>query len=879
MERFFWRLIVFMGLLCLNQMMLAQDLRKIVSVDYTNKSLKEILTDFSVKHEIQFSYDESLISVDKKLTVKIAIMPLHFVLDELCKQSNLKWEQISRNIVLKPFKSPHPKGKKLSQTIRGKVLDKESKEPLIGVSIRLITSDSVRTATTDQNGYFRIADVPIGRQDLIFSYMGFEEQAVSQLLVGSVKEIVLTVEMVEKYNALGEVVVSAGYNKHAPLNEMAMISARSFTVEETSRYAAGNFDPARMAQNFAGVTIGDDIGNEIIIRGNSPKGLLWRLEGIEISNPNHFGEEGSSAGGISMISANVLSTSDFYTGAFPAEYGNALSGVFDLQFRKGNSEKKEYAFMLGVLGAEFSMEGPFSKQKGSSFLFNYRYSTLAILEKIGVNPAGDNPTPKYQDLAFNLYWPTKSPGSFSVFGILGYSYQHGIAVRDSLQWDSYQDKFNRRNGYSSANVGFKHLKMLNNRAYLKNIVSASYSNIIDKADTLDHDYHVNVYGRDRFNNTAFRYSGLLNYKIDKSNTIRTGLVASILRFDLNSKSYKKSLGRLSEFINERQGTYILEGYGQWKHQLQEQLSLNTGVHISYFGLSNDVSLEPRIGLRYTPSLTNVFNFAVGVHSRIEPLALYFGKNELIDGSVNPTNENLKATKALHLVAGYQHRFTENLKLKLETYYQHLYDVPVTINSEINFSALNMTDAYFIYSRNYGALSNKGKGRNYGVELTLERTFSHGYYLLFTSSIYKSEFANIRDQYFPTVFSGDFSSNLLFGKEVKVGPKNILAFNGKVLLNGGRRYTPLNITESIKDDSPIYYEEKVNSLQAPMYSRIDASLKYRVDNPRITHTIFFDVQNIFNRKNTRELYYNGDIKNIDTLFYAGILPTFNYKIEF
>lgn len=475
--------------------------------------------------------------------------------------------------------------------------------------------------------------------------------------------------------------------------------------------------------------------------------------------------------------------------------------------------------------------------------------------------------------------PTKKSGNFSVFGILGYSYQRGIAVRDSLEWDSFQDKFNKRNAYSSASVGIKHLKMLNNKAYLKNIISASYSNITDKADTLDNDYNVNVYGRDRFNNTALRYSGLLNYKIDNSNTIRTGLVASFLHFDLNSKSYKKSLGKLSEFINERQGTYLLEGYGQWKHQLREQLSLNTGIHISYFGLSNDISVEPRIGLKYNPSLANVFNFSVGIHNRIEPLALYYGKNELIDGSVNKTNENLRTTKALHLVAGYQHSFTENLKLKLETYYQHLYDVPVTTDSEINFSALNMTDAYFIYSRNYGALSNKGKGRNYGVELTLERMFAYSYYLLFTSSVYKSEFANLQGQYFPTVFSGDFSSNLLFGKELKVGPKNILAFNGKILLNGGRRYTPLNVSESIKNDYPIYDEEKVNSLRAPMYSRIDVSLKYRVDNPRITHTIFFDVQNVLNRKNIREMYYNGDKKDIDTLFYAGIIPTFNYKIEF
>lgn len=879
MEKKFWRSIVFMGLLCLNQMTFAQNLRQIISVDYNHKPLKEILDDLRVKHGIQFSYDESQIPVDKKLTVKIAIMPVHYILDEICNQSNLKWQQVSKNIVLKPLVSPVSKGKKLSQTIRGKVVDKESKEPLIGVSVSVLLTEPMKTGVTDQNGEFRLDDVAIGRQDLAFSYMGFEKLILQQLLVGSVKELVLTVEMVEKYNSLGEVVVSAGINREAPLNEMAMISARSFTVEETSRYAAGNFDPARMAQNFAGVTIGDDVGNEIVIRGNSPKGLLWRLEGIEISNPNHFGEEGSSAGGISMISSNVLSTSDFYTGAFPAEYGNALSGVFDLQFRKGNSEKREHAFMLGILGTEFSMEGPFSKQSGASYLFNYRYSTLALLEKIGVNPAGDNPTPKYQDLAFNIHMPTKKSGSFSLFGILGYSYQHGIAEKDSLKWDSYQDKFNRRNSYTSASMGIKHLTMINSRTYLKNIISASYSNIIDNADTLDTDYQLNIYGRDRFNNSAFRYSGLLNYKVSNNSTIRTGLMASLINFDFKSMSYKKNLGKLSEYIDEKQSTYLLEGYGQWKYQMNEKLNLNTGVHISYFGLSNDISIEPRVGLGYLHNSKNSFNLALGIHSRIEPLALYYGKNELADGSVNTTNENLRTTKALHLIAGYQHSFTNNLKLKLETYYQYLYDVPITTDPAVNFSALNMRDAYFIYSRNYGELSNKGKGRNYGIEITLERMFANSYYFLLTSSVYKSDFANIRNQYFPTVFSGDFSTNFLFGKEVKVGRKNVLAFNGKVLLNGGRRYSPLNTQESIKNDYPVYYEEQVNSLQAPVYSRIDMSLRYRVDNPKITHTLYLDVQNVLNKSNVREIYYNGDKKEIDTLLYTGIIPTINYKIEF
>ncbi|RRN77145.1 hypothetical protein EIM50_21100 [Pseudoxanthomonas sp. SGD-10] len=535
--------------------------------------------------------------------------------------------------------------------------------------------------------------------------------------------------------------------------------------------------------------------------------------------------------------------------------------------------------MAGILGTEFSFEGPFSAKSAASYLVNYRYSTLALLEKVGINPAGDNPTPKYQDLAFNLNLPTAKAGNFSLFGILGYSYQNGIASKDSLLWDSYQDKFNRRNSYSSASVGLKNLKTVGSNGYVKNILALSWSDIKDRADTLDYNYQANVYGRDRFLNYTLRYSGMFNYKSNAANTFRTGITASYMDFNFKSLSYKHHLGRLSEFINTKGNTFLLEGFGQWKHQFTESLNLNTGFHLSYFGLSKDLSFEPRIGLAYHISKKNLINLAAGVHSRVEPIALYFGQNEQEDGSYSASNGNLRLTKAAHFIAGYQYSFNKDVKLKVESYYQHLFDVPVTLAH--NFSALNTGDAYFIYSRNYGELVNQGKGRNYGVELTLERMFARSYYVLFTSSLYKAEFSNSEGQYFLSTYSGNYSANLLFGKEIRVGlnGKNAFSFNGKVLLNGGRRYTPLNTEASIAEDYPVYYDDQMNSLKAPAYSRFDVSFNYRVSNPKVSHIFYLDIQNILNRLNTRELYYNPDKKNIDTLYYSGIIPTINYKIEF
>ena len=166
-----------------------------------------------------------------------------------------------------------------------------------------------------------------------------------------------------------------------------------------------------MAANFAGVLTSRDNRNDIIIRGNSPIGVQYRLNGIKITNPNHFGAEGTTGGPITMLNTNLLANSDFLTGAFPAEYGNALAGVFDLKLRTGNSEKHEYWAQMGFNGLEFGLEGPFSKKTAATYLAAYRYSLTDIIEKMGVKL---KESARYQDLSFNLNFPTKKNRGFYI---------------------------------------------------------------------------------------------------------------------------------------------------------------------------------------------------------------------------------------------------------------------------------------------------------------------------------------------------------------------------------------------------------------------------------------------------------------------------------
>ena len=244
-------------------------------------------------------------------------------------------------------------------TLRGTVTDRISGLPLAAATVLL---DQETHVVTDSAGNFRFASVSVGVHRLSVSYAGYNPVILEAVSVSSGKEMVLVLSLETSIREEAEVRVKSKSRRNLPLNEMSLVSARAFSVEETQKYAATVNDPLRMATAFPGVMTADDGGNQIIVRGNSPAGLLWRMEGMDIPNPNHFSNAGATGGGISILSAQLLSNSDFVTGAFAPEYGNALSAVFDLKLRKGNNEQAEYTAQAGVLGLNLAAEGPFSKK-------------------------------------------------------------------------------------------------------------------------------------------------------------------------------------------------------------------------------------------------------------------------------------------------------------------------------------------------------------------------------------------------------------------------------------------------------------------------------------------------------------------------------------
>lgn len=763
----------------------------------------------------------------------------------------------------------------LTQTIKGTVTDRSSGLTLPGVTIKLISVNPFIAAVSDSSGVFRLTGAPVGRHTVEISYTGYQTTTLSDVLVTTGKETELNVELEPQNKQLNGVAINATSGKR-PLNSMAMASARSFSPEETNRYAGGFFDPARMAQSFAGVVAGGD-NNEIVVRGNSPKSLEWRLEGIEIVNPNHFSNEGAAGGSMSMLNSAVLGTSDFYTGGLPAEYSNADAGVFDLRFRKGNTDKNEYSFSIGVLGAGATLEGPFKKGGKASYLISYRYSSLDLLEKTGLLGLSGG-VPKYQDLSFNFVFPTKTAGTFSLFGIGGLSNLDITAKRDFNTWKERDDGSNFINNYGAGSIGFKHVYSFNNKLYMTNVISYNNEGSNGTTDTLTHEYASSLTQKNRYDNTAIRYAGTVNYQPGAADHIRAGINAGLLGFNLYDLEYQQDTHRLQQLLNQTGNAGTFDGFIEDKHDFGNGLTINAGLHSNYFDLIKSWTIEPRIGLNYRLPANQLLSLAVGSYSRLESLSYYFAQNP---NSSGVTNNHLEPTKSAETVIGYEKLFDGNLKFKTEVYYQYLYDVPVSADPADNFSLLNVSDNSNIGSADYTSLVNKGKGKNYGIEFSLEKSLSAGYYFIFTTTLSDSRFTALSGQEYNTTFDSKFAANMLVGKEwaASKNKKNLFGLNAKFIYAGGRKYSPINLAESLKLNEQVIDETKINTLTADPYIRVDFSASYRINGKRAAHYILLDIQNLLNRQNNIGLFYNPSKHIIEKDKWIGIVPTLTYRIEF
>lgn len=757
-----------------------------------------------------------------------------------------------------------------TQQLRGTIVDQVLQKPLAGAAVNIPILN--RSVLTDAEGNFRFNDVSVGTYRLTVTNAGFKELAIENIAVNSGKETILTLPMEMEIRVESEVIIKANSKKNKPLNDMSMVSARAFSVEETQRYAASVNDPLRMAQSFPGVLSPDDGNNLIIIRGNSPTGLLWKMEGMDIPNPNHFSSVGASGGGISILSSQLLSNSDFVTGAFAAEYGNAIGGVFDLHLRKGNNEKREYTLQAGVLGLNAAVEGPFSKKYKGSYLVNYRYSTLNLLNRIGVLP--DEASTNFQDLSYNISLPTNRLGNFSIFGFNGRSKDQVKAEFDSTKWEERDDRSPSEFIANTYMNGVTHVIHPGKKSTLKSAIGYSRTENTDIENYIDDDLHVQPNGRETYTTKKWMFNSTLNYKVDKRTVFRTGIILNLLNFNFYQLSRELDTDPLQVTIDSRGNTSTQQAFAQLNFKVSDNISVTGGLHYLRLALNKTSALEPRFGAKWNISRAASIGLGFGSHSQLQGLGVYFARIP-VSGQPSMLNKNLEFTKSRHYVVSYNQRLSSNLVLKTEAYLQQLSNVPVGERDSSTFSTLNILEEYVT-----DQLVNKGSGKNYGVEISIERYLKNNFYLTLSNSIYQSKYKALDGIERNTRFNGNYIVTFIAGKDFESFLKTkTFGINIKTIYAGGQRTTPIDMERSRQAGHTVFRRYDAYSLQNEAYFRTDIRISMKWNRKNFTSTLSLDIQNITNRENVYSHYYSAETGKIITTHQTGLIPVLNYKIDF
>lgn len=789
-------------------------------------------------------------------------------------------------------------GQDITQNIRGSIVDADTKMPLIGCIVKVLDiSGKTYGSTSSLSGNYAVRNVPIGKHSVEYKFVGYAP-IVRTVILTSGREFILNIELEESSLLGDEIEVLAG-KKGEVANEMATVSSQSFTIEETNRYAGSRGDPARMVSNYAGAQGADDSRNDIVIRGNSPLGVLYKIEGVDIPNPNHFAIAGSAGGPVAILNNKFLSNSDFFMSAFPAEFGNSLSGVFDINLRNGNNSNHEFSGQFGFLGTEFQIEGPLSSKSKASYLIGGRYSTLTLMKQMGIT-IGTDAVPLYGDGAFKFNFPLKKGGAVSFFGIAGAS---SIDIIISDQEKPSQDAFGEqdRDQYFGSQMyftGLSYTKPINSKTFLK--ATVAYSKEIQRTN---HEYIIRDLNPDStwnykaspFTMMTYRYvidkvSAYIgmNRKISKKHLLQYGVNVDGYMFSMNDSIRSTISDSTSTFIKRWEfessaPDFLIQAYAQWRYKVKPNLTLTAGLHSQYFTHSNSVSaIEPRAGLKYNITENGVIGAGVGMHSQIQPLYTYTYHKFDSKGNKVYHNRDMDFSRSLHSVISYSTTIKKTFQFKTEVYYQHLYNIPVEVENS-SFSLLNQGSGFARFFPD--SLKNEGTGQNYGIELTIQKFFNKSFFFLTTVSLYDSKYRGSDGVLRNTDFNGNYIVNGLIGKEFNFGKKQnqLIGLGAKVTYAGGKRWGYVDIDETNKLEEIVFLDEGYNSRRLPNYFRFDFKVNYTLNAKKVTHEFGLDLVNVFDTKNLLGLTYVPNDNNPNEPYQfrnqLGRLPLFYYKIEF
>ncbi|MCW5912161.1 MAG: TonB-dependent receptor [Cyclobacteriaceae bacterium] len=742
----------------------------------------------------------------------------------------------------------------LTGKVTGKVQD-ISGVALAGASIAAFQSSEtpITGAAADEAGRFSLQLAP-GRYKLVVSFTGFQSRE-SELLVIAGKSGNLSVILDEVPTELEEIVVSP-----EPVSGTGLTSV---SIEKTMRVPANFFDPVRMLTSYPGVVAANDQANSIIVKGYSPNHVLWRVEGLDIANPNHLANAGTmsdkptaNGGGVSILSAQVLDRTDFRSGYLPAGYGNGLAGIMDMKLRAGAADKTQYTVQASLIGLDLAAEGPINKERGSSFLVNYRYSTVGLLSSVGID-FGDESI-NFQDLTFHANMPHKAGGELSVFGFMGLS-KNIFNAKPEEEWEEEKDRYDITFKGLTYGAGLiNHFKP----GTWTFVAGLSFSGQVQERDSRSITVPYPHIYREAYDSYNVILSGFIkaNRKLGAYGNMETGVrlnhYQQYLKNETNAQAYPDIF---APYVRGNVNGLLLQPYASWIKYFGTW-QVNAGLQYARFGFNNTDSWEPKLSITKAGK-KNTIALSAGTTSQVQQV-----QNYLVTGS-----RGLGFTRSHQALAEWKTKLPGELKLTTSAFYHWIVDAPVVRDAPF-YSTLNQWDGYTWND----TLVNKGKGRNYGVEASLEKRFYNNLYFILSGSRYEAKFYN-GAAYLNSRFNTKFTSSLLAGKEWNKKNRSF-GVHARVLYLGGLRQPLIDLALSQQVGTTIYQEQS-GYLRLPDYFRTDLRVSWRKNKPGYTRTLSIDIQNVTNRQNTAFTCFDSFLQRENTKYQLGIIPVLAYRVDF
>ena len=720
----------------------------------------------------------------------------------------------------------------IGQTLSGRIFDAYSLESLPGASISI--SPGNLGAAADSSGRFFIEDLDPGYYQLLVSYIGYEETRITDIWIRNGNPVELEIAMTRQVSQLTEVVVRGR-------QEQLELGRLSITEEQVNRFAATYYDPARLITNSPDIAITNDQNNRVSVRGFSPNYNVWRLQGVELVNPNHltnagtFSDEPIATGGsVNIISAQMLGRSDFVYGDFQPKYGNSLGGIFDMNLKKGNQRKRHHVVQASLIGIDLASEGPFSENSKASYAVNYRYSFTGLLTNLGVDFGGESIG--FQDLSFNISLPFENNSELQVFGLGGLNFNNF----DARTLDESEIAKDRSDIYLDGKMG-------GTGASYRHRLGSGYANhsvaISASQNIRDQNYYDST-------QTLFQTqrTDQVNQIVSWHSQFTSPVGKGHLNYGIMANYYLYQGGGSIQVYSVEQ--FLINPHLNLNYQLLDRLNADVGVNF----LTNDNgnnAVDPRIGLTYYLNNQVDLYLKGGMFSQLlNPFNYYFVFADN-GGDYLATGKRYDFQRSARLSIGAVKRW-QNMSLELEGFFYQVPDINAWDGTTEISSTANST----------------------GLSMVLNKNYNNNWYINGGGSFYNSTWGDPAiDNRYNTVYNLNVNGGKewIKNKETKI---RVFSVNTRIMYQGGLKDPFYTMDDLI---SPIPQTRVVTNNTD--FFRIDLRIQWTWNKNAKSSSLALDFQNLTNTQNESYMYLDLFTGSVETQYQLGLIPILTYRVEF